>query len=144
MKGELSDYTRGLKGHVRLLANTSALSEVLRRFSAAFWPPIRTSMSIWRNGSATTSSAWSREGFCRCRKSWPISPNAGGLETFPFATDRLVLVMPRGHAFADRRTLPFRDLLDHAFVGLGSTSALQQHLQQHAAQAAGRSSFACG
>ena len=42
--------------------------------------------------------------------------------------------MPRGHPLASRRRLQFRELLDQEFVGLGATSALQQHLGQHAMQ----------
>ncbi|HZB91016.1 MAG TPA: LysR substrate-binding domain-containing protein, partial [Stellaceae bacterium] len=58
----------------------------------------------------------------------------GGLQSFPFATDRLVLVTPREHPLAGRRGLAFRDLLEHDFVGMAGDSALQQHLAQHARQ----------
>src|SRR3954470_17948621 len=36
MRGELGEYTRGLKGHVRLLANTAAAAEFLPEILAAF------------------------------------------------------------------------------------------------------------
>ena len=36
MRGELGEYARGLKGHVRLLANTAAAAEYLPEILAAF------------------------------------------------------------------------------------------------------------
>ena len=36
MRGELGEYARGLKGHVRLLANTAAAAEFLPEILAAF------------------------------------------------------------------------------------------------------------
>ena len=60
------------------------------------------------------------------------------LETFPFAEDRLVLVTPAGHPLARRRRLAFRDALQHDFVGLPAGSALQEHLDGHAARAGHR------
>ncbi len=55
-----------------------------------------------------------------------------GLEAFPFRTDRLVVVMPRGHALANRRSIALREVMGHECVGLGAANALQQHINQHA------------
>ena len=59
----------------------------------------------------------------------------GDLESHPFAIDRLVLVTPRDHPAASQRRPFFRSLLDHEFVGLAVSNALQQHISQHAVQA---------
>jgi DNA-binding transcriptional LysR family regulator len=56
----------------------------------------------------------------------------GGLVTFPFRLDRLVLVVPRAHALARRRRIEFREAAGHDFVGLAQGSALQEHLCRHA------------
>ena len=56
-------------------------------------------------------------------------------ETFPFAEDRLVLVTPLKHPLAGKRRIAFKDALAHDFVGLPAGSALQEHLDGHAARA---------
>jgi DNA-binding transcriptional LysR family regulator len=134
MSGELAKYAAGLKGHVRLLSNTSALSEVLPEVLNVFLaenPHIDIDVEERLSHDIVRAVA---EGFADIGIVADIV-DFGGLETFPFATDRLVLVMPRRHPFAVRRSLSFRELLDQDFVGLGTTSALQQHLAHHAIQA---------
>jgi DNA-binding transcriptional LysR family regulator len=59
---------------------------------------------------------------------------AEGLETYPFRIDRLVVMVPRGHALASRRDIGFVDVLDEEFVGLEDRSALAEHLAWQAAR----------
>jgi DNA-binding transcriptional LysR family regulator len=59
---------------------------------------------------------------------------AEGLETYPFRIDRLVLVVPRGHALATTRHVAFVDVLDEEFVGLVEGSALADHLAWQSAR----------
>jgi len=63
---------------------------------------------------------------------------AAELETFPFAEDRLVLVVPERHPLARRRRIAFADALSHDFVGLPVGSALQDHIDGQAARAGHR------
>jgi DNA-binding transcriptional LysR family regulator len=134
MRSELSRYAGGLRGGVRLLANTSALTEFLPEALATFLaghPGIDVDLEEKPSYDIVRSVA---EGFADIGIVADIV-DFGGLETFPFATDRLVLVMPREHPLAGRRRLRFRDLLGHDFVGMATTNALQQHLGERAAQA---------
>jgi DNA-binding transcriptional LysR family regulator len=146
MHDELGAYTHGLKGHVRLLCNTAAMSEflpeALRAFMAAH-PNIdidleeRLSYDIVQavaKGAADVGIVTD-------------SADTSGLETFPFRPDRLVLVTARGHpltalrpedeqaAGRSRRSVDFAQALDYDFVGLAGDSALQQYLAGHAARA---------
>ncbi len=134
MKGELSEYAGGLKGHVRMQANASALSEflpaALKEFLAAH-PGIDVDLEERSSHEIIRSVA---QGFADIGIVADIV-DFGGLEVFPFATDRLVVVTPRGHPFARERRLAFRALLDQEFVGMGASNALQQHLGRHAIQA---------
>ena len=57
-----------------------------------------------------------------------------GLETYPFRVDRLVLVVPRSHAWASARHIAFVDALDEEFVGLAEGSALADHLEWQSAR----------
>jgi DNA-binding transcriptional LysR family regulator len=134
MKGELSEFAGGLKGQVRLQANTAALSEYLPDILGEFLlgnPRVDIDVEERSSHAIVRSVA---EGFVEIGIAADIV-DFGDLEVFPFAVDRLVVVLPRSHSLAARRSLPFRDLLEHEFVGLSPTNALQQHLGQHALQA---------
>jgi DNA-binding transcriptional LysR family regulator len=54
--------------------------------------------------------------------------DTGRLETYPFRSDRFVLVVPKAHPLASRRSIPFDEVLEHDFVGLDRASALQRFL----------------
>jgi DNA-binding transcriptional LysR family regulator len=131
MSADLAKYAAGLNGHVRLLSNTAALSEFLPEVLNAFLadnPSIDIDLEERPSHDTVRSVA---EGHAEIG----IVVDFGELETFPFATDRLVLVMPHKHSLAVRRSLSFRELLDQDFVGLSITSALQRYLAYHAMQA---------
>ena len=133
MRGELGGFAKGLRGRVRMLSNTAATLEflppLLGRFLAAH-PQVdveieeRPSPEIVR-------------GVARGRAEIGIVADAvdaaAELETFPFAEDRLVLVTPVAHPLAGKRRMAFKDTLSHDFVGLPAGSALQEHLDGHAA-----------
>jgi DNA-binding transcriptional LysR family regulator len=134
MRGELGDYARGLKGHVRLLSNTAALTEFLPETLAAFLaahPNVDIDLEERLSDEIVGAVA---EGLADAG----IVADAvdlAELETFPFRIDRLVLVVPRDHPLACHRQLAFREVLDQEFVGLSRGSALQEYLGRHAARA---------
>ncbi|MDP1839679.1 MAG: LysR substrate-binding domain-containing protein, partial [Reyranella sp.] len=63
---------------------------------------------------------------------------AAELQTFPYVEDRLVLVVPHRHPLAKRRQIAFREAVACDFVGLTTGSALQDHVDGHAARAGRR------
>ncbi|TDR94557.1 LysR family transcriptional regulator [Enterovirga rhinocerotis] len=137
MRGELGQYARGLRGHVRVLANTAALAEFLPDALASFLadhPEIDVDLEERASRDIVTAVAGGLADFGIVADSVDL----GTLETLPFRTDQLVLVVPIGHGLAERPDVAFRDVLDEAFVGLAHGSALQSHLAGHAAKA-GRS-----
>lgn len=134
MRGELGQYAKGLRGHVRVLANTAALAEFLPDALASF-------LTDHREIDVDLEERPSREivaAIAGGLADFGIvadTVDLGALEALPFRTDQLVLVVPVGHAFAGRSEIPFREALDEPFVGLGHGSALQAHLAGHAARA---------
>jgi DNA-binding transcriptional LysR family regulator len=133
MEGELGLYADGLRGHVRLLANTAALSEFLPEALAAFLaahPRIDIDLEE-RSSWAIVQAIAAGEAEIGLVAD---SVDLGALEVVPFRPDRLVLVTPRGHALGERRRIAFAETLDQPFVGLGEDSALQAHLAGHAAR----------
>ncbi|MBP2315868.1 LysR substrate-binding domain-containing protein [Azospirillum soli] len=134
MRGELGEYARGLKGHVRLLSNTSALTQFLPEALAGFLgahPNIDVDLEEKPSHEIVRAVA---EGLADIGIVTD-SADLAGLETFPFRVDRLVLVVPRGHELATHRQIAFREVVGYEFVGLSAGSALQEHLNQHAIRA---------
>jgi DNA-binding transcriptional LysR family regulator len=55
MHGEVGRFASGLKGHIRLLANSSSLNGFIIPSVSRFWPRTRRSTSIWKSGPARRS-----------------------------------------------------------------------------------------
>lgn len=53
----------------------------------------------------------------------------GGLLSLPFRDDKLVLLVPRQHALAERHMAPLRDALGYAFVCLPAERAMQRFIE---------------
>ena len=131
MRGELGAYSRGLKGSVRLLANTAALSEHLPAALARF---LKTNPSIDidledRESPAIAAAVAAGDADIGIASQAALVP---GLESHFFRTDRLVLIVPTGYALAQRRQTRFADLLGLDFVGLARGLALEEHVATHA------------
>ena len=130
MRGELGEYARGLKGHVRLLANTAAAAEFLPEILAAFLaanPSVDVDLDERPSPEVAQAVA---EGLAEVGIA-ADHVNLSGLVVMPFRTDRLTLVVPRGHPLAGRGRVAFAD---SEFVGLSGDSALGEHLAGHAAR----------
>jgi DNA-binding transcriptional LysR family regulator len=133
MRGELGEYARGLKGHVRLLANTAAAAEFLPEILAAFLaanPSVDVDLDERPSPEVAQAVA---EGLAEVGIA-ADHVNLSGLAVMPFRTDRLTLVVPRGHPLADRGRVAFAEALGSEFVGLSGDSALGAHLAGHAAR----------
>lgn len=133
MQGELGDYGKGLKGHIRLLCNTSALSEHLPEILSSFLtlhPGI--SIDLEERPSDDIIDALRNQ---RCDIGVAAdTENLEGLETFPFRSDPLVLIVPHQHPLAQHPSACLAEILDTPFVGLAEGSALYQHIAHHARQ----------
>lgn len=134
MRGELGKYARGLKGFIRVLANTVAvtefLPEALARYLAAN-PNINIDLEERLSYEIVQAVAASHVDIGIVADTVDL----GGLETFPFRVDRLVLVTPGNGPFAGRDEIAFAETFEHEFVGLSAGSALQNHLGEHAMRA---------
>ncbi len=137
MRGELGEYARGLKGYVRLLSNTAAMTEFLPETLSAFLaahPEVDIDLEELVSHEIVEAIAQGRADIGIVNDAVDLS----GLETFPFRHDRLVLVTARDHPLAERRELAFVETLQEDFVGLTGDNALQAYLAGHAARAGHR------
>jgi DNA-binding transcriptional LysR family regulator len=134
MQQDLAEYAKGVKGQVRLLCNTTAITEYLPEVLADFLcrhpnldidlqelPSLRIVHAL-RQGAADLGIV-----------SDAVDTHA--LETQPFSDDPLVLIMPPGHPLADGATPSFSETLHHDYVGLSANSALAVYLEEQALHA---------
>ena len=135
MRGELHEYARGLRGRVHCLANTAAATEFLPDLLGAFLaghPAVDVELEELPSGTIVRML---RDGHGDLGIIADAVDPGSGLACFPFALDRLVAVLPPGHALAGHRRVSFEDIRRDDFVGLSAGHALQDHLQQQAARA---------
>ncbi len=137
LREDLGAYAGGAAGQVRVLSNTNALTEFLPETLSAF-------LAAHPNVSVDLEERLSDEIVGLIAEGVADigivagTVDAGRLETFPFRSDRFVLVVARDHPLARRARIGFSEVLDHDFVGLDRASALQRFLADKAARA-GRS-----
>ncbi|WP_431824849.1 LysR substrate-binding domain-containing protein [Burkholderia sp. F1] len=132
LTGDLQEYTSGVKGHVRVFANTTAMSEflpaVLRTYLVDH-PDVTVDMQERLSPDIVRAV---QEGVV------DIGIVAGnvridGLHAMPYRRDRLVLATAPGHPLANRKSVPFVDTLGYDFVGLPEASAIHNFLKRAAA-----------
>jgi DNA-binding transcriptional LysR family regulator len=134
MQQDLADYAKGVKGQVRLLCNTTAITEYLPELLADFLrehpnldidlqelPSTRITHAL-RQGAADLGIV-------------SDAVDTHSLETLPFRDDPLVLIMPPGHPLAEGEPPGFSDTLQHDYVGLAANSALAVYLEEQALHA---------
>lgn len=116
LDNELGEYASGVKGHVRIHAITSALSQFLPddvgRF-VALYPQIKFDIEE-RVGSAVIRAVADGRADLGIIAMQTASQ---GLETVPYRNDQLALVVPAEHLLASRKSIRFREVLEHEFVG---------------------------
>jgi DNA-binding transcriptional LysR family regulator len=137
MRGELDNFGKGLRGHVRLLSNIGAM-EFLPVTLAAFLsahPNINVDLEHHGSGEIIRAIAAGRGDIGIVGEI--VDPGAE-LESFPFAKSRLVLVTPRKDPLSRHRKITFREALDREFVGFAAGSPMQDLLNYHAFRAGRR------
>lgn len=132
LSGDLQEYAAGVKGHVRVFANTTAMSEflpaVLRTYLVSH-PDVTIDMQERLSPDIVRAV---QEGMV------DIGIVAGnvrteGLEVMPYRRDRLVLATALSHPLAERNSVDFIDTLDYDFIGLPEASAIHNFLMRAAA-----------
>ena len=128
MEADLSDHAKGLLGVVRLWANTSAITQFLPGDLAVFsqeQPGIRIELNEADSHEVVLAVLDGRADLGIFADRTP----ALGLQTQLYRRDRLVLVVPPGHALAKRRKLAFAEAVDYDFVSLTQATSLAQRLE---------------
>jgi DNA-binding transcriptional LysR family regulator len=133
LREDLSAYAGGLSGEVRVLANTNALTEFLPEALSSF-------LAAHPHVSVDLEEKLSDEIVGLIAEGVGDvgivagTVDVGALQTYPFRSDRFVVVTARDHPLAKRPSLTFAEVLDYDFVGLERSSSLQRFLTAKAAR----------
>ena len=127
LRVDLQEYGVGLRGHVRVFANTTAVTDFLPEILPGFLsnnPRVNVDLQEKPNAEIARGVLDGRA---------DIGIVAGkvdtlGLRAIHFSTDRLMLVTSREHRFATYKTIAFADTLDEDAVGMQHSSTLQTFL----------------
>jgi DNA-binding transcriptional LysR family regulator len=131
MQADMDDHAAGRRGRLRILANTSAMTQFvpadLARFTRAHpdvrliveeeWSPQIISAVL--AGEADVGVVM--EGL-----------STDGLDTMAYRSDRLAVVLPNDHTLAARDEVHFSDVLDYDLIALETGSSLMRLLTEQA------------
>jgi DNA-binding transcriptional LysR family regulator len=125
--GDMQGYAKWVKGHLRIFANTTAISEFLPSVLSEYLSThpgvnvdLREHLSPYivdavREGATDIGIAAG-------------NINTEGLETFSYKRDRLVLVTPLVHPLSQHQSIPFDASLEFDYVSLAQASAINGFL----------------
>ena len=134
LQAELSEYGEGVRGHVRIHSNTSAIIAFLPQDLSAFameYPQIKIDLQERTSSEAITAI---RDGVADIGI-FASHVAADELEVRPYRRDQLVLVTPHDHPLAVHDKLYLHQAAEYDFVGLQQDASLQSLLHEQASQA---------
>ena len=133
LREDLGAFAGGLSGEVRLLANTNAITEFLPEALGLFLaahPHISVDLEERLSDEIVGLIA---EGVGDVGIV-AGTVDVGALDTYPFRSDRFVVVTGAAHPLAGRGSVGFADVLAYELVGLDRASSLQRFLSAKAAR----------
>ncbi|MEB3438076.1 LysR family transcriptional regulator [Pseudomonas sp. A2] len=131
VQSEFAAYAEAASGHIRIFANSTAVTEFLPEILARYLadnPGVtvdlqeRLSRDIVRGVLEGATDMGIIAG--------PVS--ATGIEVIKFSTDRLVVIVPKAHELADRGEVKLTHILGYQHVGLHAGSTLSSFLRERA------------
>ena len=137
MEADMGDHAGGVRGTVRLAANTSSITQFLPEDLAAFTrdhPQLRirlieqTSIDVVEGVRGGHVDLGVYSGFTE----------ADGLRTVRYREDRLVIAAPGNDPLGARERVRLAELIDRDFVGLQQGSSIQTYLERQVEALGGR------
>jgi len=128
-EGEMSEYSEGSQGHIRVAANPSSIIQFLPSDVAEYLtanPLVKIDLT-----EDVTKSIISmvRDGLVDIGiTSGLIEIN--DLESIPYRSDKLAIVAPQNHPLSKFDSLYFEETLDYGYVGLQEGSSIRSMLEE--------------
>ncbi|UVA81255.1 LysR substrate-binding domain-containing protein [Pandoraea commovens] len=133
MQGDLSEYTSGVRGHIRIFANVSSIVETLPDELGAF---LRRHEGVKVDLEEHTSAQVVRgvaDGATDIGICWD-AVDTRDVEVFPYRHDQIVTVLHRDHPLACVEQLAFIETLDFDQIGVHPDSAMYTVFRRLAAE----------
>lgn len=129
LKSDMQQYSDEIKGHMRIFANTTAVTEFMPAALGTFLrshPNVNVSLEERLNNDIVRGI---QDGAADIGiVAGPIQ--AQGLDIVNFSTDQLILAIATGHPLSKYETVLFSDTLQYAHIGLHEGSTLQHFLDR--------------
>jgi len=137
IRAELAEYGEGIRGHIRIFSNMSAIVQYLPEDLGNF---VQLHPHIKIDITERLSIQIPRAVFEGVADLGICSSNAldayPGLQTMPYRSEELTLIVPNSHPLSQFTKLAFADTLEFDYVGLHDNSSISL-LAQDAARSAG-------
>jgi DNA-binding transcriptional LysR family regulator len=136
LESEVVEFSRGIKGHLRIAANASAIAEALPADLATFaraHPGIRISLEDMTSADVQAAVAGGRADV----GVFVPPQHEASLACRPYREGGLAALVPQGHVLVRHKAVNFEALLDFDMVGLHLGAAAHE-LMRERAQALGR------
>ncbi|RBA25401.1 LysR family transcriptional regulator [Herminiimonas fonticola] len=127
MSGVMSDYASGVRGQVRIWANTSAITQFLPLDLHEFLRThagIRIDLEERNSGDTVAGVRENRTDIGIFAAPTPMD----GVATFEYRKQKLGLVVPLDHPLATRKKVTLSDVLDYDFISLAEATSLTERL----------------
>ena len=139
MQGELSEYADGVRGHVRIHANISAIVQFLPEDLGAF---VRTHGQVKTDLEEHLShqvihavrEGATDIGICHTAADGTDVAEGSALPSRPYREDNLVLVVPQAHSLPSDTAIFFEEALAYDMIGLHAHSSIGVAMQRAAAR----------
>ena len=138
MQGELSEYADGVRGHVRVHANISAIVQFLPEDLGTFvhqHEQVKVDLEEHLSMDVIRAVQEGAADLGICNTAAAGNSGPGELQTRPYRRDSLVLIVPKAHILSKNDAIDFIETLDFDHVGLHATSSIYLAMRQAAAQA---------
>ena len=131
LRSDLQEYANGIIGHVRIFANTTAMTEFLPNILSRYLtehPQVHIHLNEKPSADITRAVA------ARTTDIGIVADTVSteGLMTLPFINDELVLAVNPQHFLAHQQRVHFEDTLGENYISLHEGSAIHTFLQQAA------------
>ena len=137
MQGELSEYADGVRGHVRIHANISAIVQFLPEDLGSFarqHSQIKIDLQEHLSADVVQAVHEGTADLGICNPDAVANASELELQSRPYRSDQLMLVVPLDHALAKRDAISFEEALEWDIVGLQSGSSISQAMRSASAQ----------
>jgi DNA-binding transcriptional LysR family regulator len=124
---QISEYSSGVRGHVRLCANISAINQFLPAEIRSFMD-LHPQIHVHLEGAISETIMKSVAEGAADVGIITVGAYRQELEFLRYHSDQLIVITPKDHALARKRSVSFQETLEFDFVGLTVGSTLHNQV----------------